>query len=194
MMENIFGEELAVTRKEREGLMGQRALTVWLTGLSSAGKSSIANELEVMLHKEGRHTMLLDGDNIRKGLNKDLSFSPEDRMENLRRVAEVAALMNEAGLIVICAFISPFKKDREMVRGIIGDRYIEVYVDTPLDECEKRDVKGLYKKARAGEIPDFTGVGSPYEVPDNPDIILKTIGKTPHESATCLHTIIQGEI
>lgn len=149
---------------------------LWFTGLSGSGKSMIANEVEYRLNKMGFHTYLLDGDNIRHGLNQDLGFSAKDRSENIRRIAEVVKLFVDAGIIVLTAFISPFIKDREQAKDIIGkDRFIEIFVDTPLEECIKRDPKGLYKKALRGEIRDFTGIDSPYERPNNPDIHIKTL-------------------
>ena len=151
--------------------MGQKGVTVWFTGLSGSGKSTIANLVEKRLHAEGRHTYILDGDNVRHGLNKDLGFTDEDRVENIRRVTEVAKLMVDAGLIVLVSFISPFRAERRMARNLIGEaEFVEVFVDTSLAEAERRDVKGLYKKARAGELKNFTGVDSPYEAPENPEI------------------------
>jgi bifunctional enzyme CysN/CysC len=146
---------------------------IWFTGLSGSGKSTLANQLEVELYKQGKHTYLLDGDNIRQGLNKDLGFTDADRIENIRRIAEVAKLMMDAGLIVITAFISPFKREREMARQLIEEEnFIEVFVDTPLEICEQRDPKGLYKKAREGKLPNFSGISSPYEAPENPDVTI----------------------
>lgn len=182
---NLRVQKQDVTRDIRAGALDQKPMTIWLTGLSGSGKSAVANELEKMLAAEGKHTMLLDGDNIRLGINKDLGFNDYDRTENIRRLAEISKLMNDAGLIVITAFISPFKADREMAREIVGeDSFAEVYVSTPLEECERRDVKGLYKKARAGEIPNFTGIGSPYEAPDNPDATIDTSGMESAEAAS----------
>ncbi|MCD8132402.1 MAG: adenylyl-sulfate kinase [Clostridiales bacterium] len=172
--DNLTWHDMDITRAFREEQLGQRAKTIWFTGLSGAGKSSLANELEKCLVREGRHTMLLDGDNIRMGLNKNLGFREHDRIENIRRIAEVARLMNDAGLIVLTSFISPFARDRRNAREIIGDAFVEVYVSTPLEECEKRDVKGLYKKARSGRLDNFTGVTSPYEAPEHPDIVIDT--------------------
>ena len=150
-----------------------------IIGPSGSGKSTLANELEKHLAALGKHTMLLDGDNVRMGLNKNLGFKEADRIENIRRIAEVAKLMNDAGLIVITSFISPYVRDRRNAREIIGeDSFIEVYVSTPVEECEKRDVKGLYKKARAGEIPNFTGISSPYETPEHPEVTIDTTGKS----------------
>lgn len=155
--------------------MNQKPVTLWFTGLSGSGKSALANEIEKLLSVSGHYTMLLDGDNVRMGLNSNLGFEEADRIENIRRIAEVAKLMNDAGLIVLTSFISPFKSDRERARMIIGkDNFIEIYVSTPLDECERRDVKGLYKKARNGEIPNFTGISSPYEAPDHAEICIDT--------------------
>ncbi|EEG77894.1 adenylyl-sulfate kinase [Dethiobacter alkaliphilus] len=167
---NVVWQNTDVTREIRAEQKGQKPLTLWFTGLSGSGKSTLANELEKRLVAMGKHTMLLDGDNVRHGLNKDLGFTEEGRIENIRRIAEVSRLMNDAGLITITSFISPYKKDREKAKEIIGEAFIEIFVSTSLEECEKRDVKGLYKKARAGEIPEFTGISSPYEQPDNPDI------------------------
>jgi adenylyl-sulfate kinase len=160
-----------ISHKDRERLKGQRGRTIWLTGLSGAGKSTIATALESALHARGLHTYILDGDVMRRGLNCDLGFSPVDRAENCRRTAEVAKLMVDAGLIVIAALISPFRKEREMARALIGaDKFFEVYVDTPLAVCEQRDTKGLYKKARGGQIADMTGIDTPYEPPDHPQM------------------------
>ena len=165
-----------VSRDERAGLMGQRPCVLWFTGLSGSGKSTIANCLERRLLSLGRHTALLDGDNVRHGLNKDLGFTEADRVENIRRVGEVAGLMADAGLIVLTAFISPFRADRDLVRRQLpAGEFIEIHVATPLDECERRDPKGLYRKARRGEIPDFTGINSPYEAPEAPELCLDTL-------------------
>ncbi len=181
--DNLTWHNMDVTREFRERQLGQKAKTIWFTGLSGAGKSSLANELEKRLVAMGHHTMLLDGDNIRMGLNKNLGFRENDRIENIRRIAEVAKLMNDAGLIVLTSFISPFVRDRRSAREIIGEAFIEVYVSTPLEECERRDVKGLYKKARSGELANFTGVSSPYEVPEHPDIVIDTSKGTMDECA-----------
>ena len=169
---NVHRQALAVTRAERERLNGHAGRVIWFTGLSGSGKSTLANALEVELHRRGLRTYILDGDNVRQGLNRDLGFTDADRVENIRRVAEVARLMLDAGLVVMTAFISPFERERDMAREAIGaERFIEVYVDTPLAVCEQRDVKGLYRKARAGLIPNMTGLGSPYEVPRRPDFV-----------------------
>ena len=168
-----------MTRQDKEELLGQHSVMIWFTGLSGSGKSTIAIALERELHKRGLLCRILDGDNIRSGINNNLGFSETDRVENIRRIAEVAKLMNDAGLIVITSFISPYVRDRRNAREIIGeDSFIEVYVSTPVEECEKRDVKGLYKKARAGEIPNFTGISSPYETPEHPEVTIDTTGKS----------------
>ncbi|OPJ61432.1 adenylyl-sulfate kinase [Clostridium oryzae] len=173
--DNLTWYTMDVTRKQRSNQKGQKAKTIWLTGLSGAGKSTIANEIEKRLFAVGKHTMTLDGDNVRLGLNKNLGFKEADRIENIRRIAEVAKLMNDAGLIVIASFVSPYERDRVNAKEIIGsDDFIEVYVSTSVEECERRDVKGLYKKARNGEIPNFTGISSAYEVPVNPNITIDT--------------------
>lgn len=169
---NITAHNFKLKRSDREDIKNQKACTIWMSGLSGSGKSTIANSLETILHSFGNHTYILDGDNTRIGLNKGLGFSEEDRNENLRRVAEVCKLMNDAGLIVICSFISPFEKNRELAKEIIGDNFIEFFVDADLSVCEERDPKGLYKKARACEIKDFTGISSPFEFPENA-IVLK---------------------
>lgn len=172
--DNLTWQDSDVTKEIRERQLGQKAKTLWFTGLSGSGKSTLANALEIRLAAQGKHTMLLDGDNIRMGLNRDLDFSDESRTENIRRIAEVAKLMNDAGLIVLTSFISPFKLDRDMARNIIGEDFVEIYISTSLEECERRDVKGLYKKARNGEITVFTGISSPYEAPETPEIQIDT--------------------
>jgi len=173
-MKNIILHPHKVSKKDREKIKKQKACVIWMTGLSGSGKSTIANELEYQLNKNNYHTYLLDGDNIRSGLNSDLGFSKQDRSENIRRIAEVAKLFKDAGIIIITAFISPFIKDREMARYVIGEDFIEVFVDTPLEECIKRNPKGLYQKALSGKIKEFTGINSPYEKPINPDIHIDT--------------------
>ena len=180
---------------EREQALQQHALTVWLTGLSGSGKSSIAERLEQRLHTEGFHAYRLDGDNLRLGLNRDLAFSKADRAENIRRIAEVARLFNQAGLIVLVPVIAPFQTDRQHAAEIVGaDRFFEVYVDTPLEVCEERDVKGLYHKARAGEVADFTGISSPYELPPAPALRLTTVGHTVEESTQAVFQAIAARI
>jgi adenylyl-sulfate kinase len=171
---HLTWQNMDVNRAFREKQLYQKASTVWFTGLSGCGKSTLSNALEKELVRNGYHTMLLDGDNIRMGLNCNLGFSKEDRVENIRRIAEVAKLMNDAGLIVLTSFISPFRDDRRRAREIIGNCFVEVYVNTPLEECERRDVKGLYAAAHAGKIAEFTGISSPYEVPEHPEITIDT--------------------
>lgn len=171
---NVVWQRTDISRQIRANQKQQEPITVWFTGLSGSGKSTLANELEKKFFAMGKHTMLLDGDNVRHGLNKNLGFKEVDRIENIRRVSEVAKLMNDAGLIVLIAFISPYIQDRQSAREIVGDNFIEVYISTPLEVCEQRDVKGLYRKARSGEIPNFTGISSPYEAPVNPDIEIDT--------------------
>ncbi len=172
---NIVWHDHHVTKKERAQHKQQKPCILWFTGLSGSGKSTIANAVEVKLNQLKKHTYLLDGDNVRMGLNKGLTFSDEDRIENIRRIGEVAKLFVDSGTIVLTAFISPFQEDRDRVRQLVQDgEFIEVYIDTPLEVCESRDPKGLYKKARKGEIPDFTGISSPYEAPQNAEIHVKT--------------------
>ena len=179
----------------RQRLMGQKAKLIWFTGLSGSGKSTLAVQLEAALHAQGFKTYLLDGDNIRSGLNKDLSFYDDARVENIRRISEVCKLFLDAGVILLSAFISPFQADREQVKKIVGgENYIEVFVDTPLEVCEQRDVKGLYKKARAGEIPNFTGISSPYEKPSHPDVVIETDKLSVEESLNVLMTAIVPRI
>ncbi len=172
-MNNVYWHSGSINRFDREKLNKHRGVCVWFTGLSGSGKSTLANNLEVLLNKNGMHTYLLDGDNIRHGLNKNLDFSAEGRTENIRRIGEVAKLFVDAGIIVLTAFISPYIKDREQVRNLLPENsFIEVFVDCDLETCEARDPKGLYKKARANEIKDFTGISSPYEKPIHPEIII----------------------
>lgn len=179
----------------RHQLLSQRPLLIWFTGLSGSGKSTLAIQLEAALYERGFKTYLLDGDNIRTGLNKDLTFSDEGRVENIRRIGEVGKLMLDAGLIVLSAFISPFEADRNHVKTIVGnENYFEVFVDTPLEICEQRDVKGLYKKARAGEVKNFTGIDSPYERPNNPGIKIETDKVTIDDAVDKLMTLIKPKI
>ncbi len=185
--QNVHRQALSISREDREHLNGHKGKVIWFTGLSGSGKSTIANALEKELHAQGKRTYILDGDNIRQGLNKDLGFTDADRVENIRRVAEVAKLMMDAGLIVMTAFISPFRAEREMARELIGtDNFVEVFVDTPLDVCEQRDPKGLYKKARSGQLPNMTGINSPYEPPLNPDYVLQHDRQDLNASVTSL--------
>ena len=175
MQKNIIPNQFSVSKNQRSQLNNHGSFLIWFTGLSGSGKSTIANAVEQQLAQKGFHTFLLDGDNIRHGLNKDLGFTEADRIENIRRIGEVSKLMTDAGLIVITAFISPFQSERNMVRELIGaGEFIEIFVDTPLQIAEKRDVKGLYAKARAGELKNFTGIDSPYERPSKPEIIIDT--------------------
>lgn len=175
MSPDIVWHTHKVTRAERADTKRQRPCLLWFTGLSGSGKSTVANALDVALHQRGYHTFLLDGDNVRHGLNRDLGFSDEDRIENIRRIGEVSKLFTDAGLIVLSAFISPFTSDRRMVRNLFpAGEFVEVFMDTPLATCEERDPKGLYEKARAGKIRDFTGIDSPYEAPERPEVRLDT--------------------
>lgn len=182
---DILWHHASVTRHRRELLNGHRGAILWFTGFSGAGKSTLAHAVEEVLHQGGYRTFVLDGDNVRHGLCNDLGFSPGNRVENIRRVGEVAKLFMEAGIIVLTAFISPFRSERERVRNLVkqGD-FIEIYCDSPIEICESRDVKGLYKKARAGQISEFTGISSPYEAPENPELTVNT-------STTDLTTSIQ---
>lgn len=181
---NIVWHEGEITKKDRERLLKQRGVVLWFTGLSGSGKSTLAREVEKRLFEANHLVYVLDGDNIRFGLNKNLGFSPEDRTENIRRISEVAKLFADAGVIVLTAFISPYRKDRKTARELLpeGD-FIEIFVDCPVEECEKRDVKGLYKKARAGEIKEFTGISAPYEAPDSPELVIETAKVSIQEAA-----------
>ena len=189
---NTYFHSFEVTKTARARLNGQKPLLLWFTGLSGAGKSTIANSLEQKLHGLGKRTFVLDGDNVRHGLNRDLGFTEADRVENIRRVAEVAKLFVEAGLITIVSFISPFRAEREMARGLMGrDEFIEIFVDTPLEICEQRDPKGLYRKARRGELRNFTGLDSPYERPDTPELILDALNERAEDLAGHVITFLQ---
>ena len=188
MAKHIYPHEGVVKREHRERLLGQRGVTLWFTGLSGAGKSTLAVAVEEALHKLGNLTYILDGDNIRSGINNNLSFSPEDRKENIRRIAEIAKLFRDAGVITLTAFISPYREDRQLARDLTGtDDFIEVFVDASLETCEQRDPKGLYKKARAGEIPEFTGISAPYEAPESPELHVNTSTQSVDE---CVREII----
>lgn len=185
MSTNTVWHEHHVSQKQRSILKQQNPCILWFTGLSGSGKSTVANAVENLLFGMNKHTYLLDGDNVRQGLNKGLGFSEADRVENIRRVGEVANLFSDAGLIVVTAFISPFEKDREMVRSMaMQGQFVEVFIDAPIEVCEQRDPKGLYKKARAGEIKDFTGIDSPYDVPVNPEIHVVNDGVSIEEAAS----------
>jgi len=191
---NIHWQSLEVGKAQRALLKNQAPRCIWFTGLSGSGKSTVANQLEKRLHAEGRHTYMLDGDNVRHGLNRDLGFTDADRVENLRRVAEVAKLMVEAGLIVIVSFISPFRAERRAARDLFApEEFVEIHVSTPIAECEKRDVKGLYAKARKGELKNFTGIDSPYETPENPEMVIDTSTKSPEECALEVWRLIEGK-
>jgi bifunctional enzyme CysN/CysC len=192
--QNLSYQSFDVNRQVRAGLKGQEPQIVWFTGLSGSGKSTVANLIEKRLTVEGRHAYILDGDNVRHGLNKDLGFTEADRVENIRRVAEVARLMADAGLVVIVSFISPFRNERRLAREIAGDvRFTEVYVDTPLAVCEARDPKGLYARARRGEIKNFTGIDSPFEPPERPDIVLHGATNPPEALAEELYRALFEE-
>jgi adenylylsulfate kinase len=194
-LNNIYPIQTKVSTAQRQELLKQKAKLIWFTGLSGSGKSTLAVQLEAHLHEKGFATYLLDGDNVRAGLNKDLSFTEEGRVENIRRIGEVSKLLLDAGIVVLSAFISPFKADRDQVRKIVGDdNYIEVFVDTPIEVCEQRDVKGLYKKARAGEVANFTGISSPYEHPESPDVIIPTDRMSVEESVDLLVKTIEPRI
>ncbi|MYL97000.1 sulfate adenylyltransferase subunit CysN [Novosphingobium sp. FGD1] len=193
--QNVHWQAVDIDRKQHAGLKNQKPAVLWFTGLSGSGKSTIANLVEKKLHRMNRHTFLLDGDNVRHGLNKDLGFTEADRIENIRRVGEVAKLMTDAGLIVITAFISPFQADREMVRSMMPEgEFIEVFIDTPLKVAEARDVKGLYKKARSGELKNFTGIDSPYEAPRNPEVRIDTTALSPEEAAELIVNTLLGDV
>ena len=175
MSKNIVQHNYQITKEDRIAINGHKSMLLWFTGLSGSGKSTIANALEKALNSKGISTYTLDGDNIRSGLNKDLTFAPEDRTENIRRIAEVAKLFIDAGIVVLGAFVSPYRKDRKDIENIVHpDNFIEIFVNTSIEECERRDVKGLYKKARAGEIKNMTGISAPYEAPINPHLEIKT--------------------
>jgi adenylylsulfate kinase len=187
--QNTVQHEPTIYRADRERQNGHKSAIIWFTGLSGSGKSTLAHAVEDFLHQNNVHTFVLDGDNVRQGLCKDLGFSDADRSENIRRIGEVSKLMVHAGIITMTAFISPFKKDRNMVRGMVdaGD-FIEVFCNTDLEKCEERDTKGLYKKARAGQIPEFTGVSSPYEAPDKPELIVDTGNRS---ISDCVEQVVQ---
>ena len=193
---NIHRQALLVGKAERAALKKQKPAIIWFTGLSGAGKSTIANIVEQRLNLDGHHTMMLDGDNVRHGLNRDLGFTEADRVENIRRIGEVAKLMLESGLIVLCSFISPYRAERDMVRQLVAEgEFIEVFVDTPIEDCMQRDPKGLYAKAKAGQLKNFTGVDAPYEAPIDPEIHLHTLGQSADELAgIILRTLIERKI
>jgi len=190
---NTVRHNYKVIKEDRNKLNNHNSFLLWFTGLSGSGKSTLANLVEVELYKKGISTYSLDGDNIRQGINKDLSFAPKDRTENIRRIAEIGNLMVNAGVVTLAAFVSPYIKDRENIRSIVGkENFIEIYINTSLEECERRDVKGLYKKARAGEIKNMTGISAPYEAPTNPDLEIITDNQTIEASVkTILDYIIE---
>lgn len=195
MQENVIKHSFEVTRLDRQENMKHSNLVLWFTGLSGSGKSTIANALEKKLLSKGYHTYILDGDNVRKGLNSDLTFSPEDRKENIRRIAETANLLLDAGIVVLSAFVSPYRDDRENVKKIVGDdNFVEVYINTPIEECERRDVKGLYAKARRGEINNFTGISAPYEAPITPLIEINTTEQSIDESVANILSVIDNKL
>ena len=189
---NITWHHADITREDRERMNGHGSVVVWFTGLSGSGKSTIAHEVESLLFERGCRTYVLDGDNIRHGLNKDLGFSPEDRSENIRRIAEVANLFVQAGVISLTAFISPYRADRDNARKIAGGDFVEVYVKCDIDVCEARDTKGLYKKARAGEVKEFTGISAPYEEPLHPELVLDTAKEAIAESAAKVIEVLKA--
>lgn len=192
---NVVKHNYKITKSQRELQHGHKAYLLWFTGLSGSGKSTLANLVEVALQNKGLSTYILDGDNIRKGINKDLSFSPEDRTENIRRIAEISNLMLDAGVMTLAAFVSPYIKDREEVKQIVGaDNFIEIYVNTSLEECERRDVKGLYKKARAGEIKNMTGISAPYEAPIKPELEVVNDGQSTEESVKTILEFINKKL
>ncbi|MGF1572503.1 MAG: adenylyl-sulfate kinase [Sumerlaeia bacterium] len=184
MAENIVWHPEAVLRQHREELIGQRGGTLWFTGLSGSGKSTVANAVAALLHQRGRLAYVLDGDNVRHGLCRDLGFTPEDRVENIRRIGELAKLMTDAGVITLAAFVSPYRADRALAAALQPDSFLEVYVKADLETCEARDPKGLYKKARAGEIKHFTGIDDPYEEPLNPALVVDTSNNSLERCAT----------
>ena len=195
MQENIIPHTFNVSQKQRSDLKNHTPLVLWFTGLSGSGKSTIANAVETALFEKGVHTYSLDGDNIRAGLNNNLSFSAADRTENIRRIAEVSKLMLDAGLVVLASFVSPYEADRAAVKETVGaSKFVEIFVHTTVEECERRDVKGLYAKARAGEIPNFTGISAPYEAPKNPDIQIDTIDISVSEAVDIIIKSISNKI
>lgn len=195
MKSNLYKQRFKVDREERRTRNGHHSFLVWFTGLSGSGKSTLANAVENTIFNKGIRTYTLDGDNTRLGLNKDLGFSSEDRSENIRRVAEVASLFIDAGIVVFGSFISPLRKDRALVRQIVGnENYIEIFVNTSIEECENRDVKGLYVKARKGEIEQFTGVSAPYEIPENPNLVINTENRSIEESVEPIIKLIEEKL
>jgi len=191
----IIPHNFAISKKERENLNKHKGILIWFTGISGSGKSTLAGMLEYVLHQKGIHTYILDGDNVRSGLNKDLDFSDEGRVENIRRIAEVANLLVDAGLVVMASFISPFKSERALARDLVGkENFIEIFVDCNLETAEGRDVKGLYKKARAGIIPNFTGISSPYEKPEKADVSVNSSTESKEESLSKIMAFIDTRL
>ncbi len=191
----IIPHNFAISKKDREELNTHKGILIWFTGISGSGKSTLAGMLEYVLHRKGIHTYILDGDNVRSGLNKDLDFSDEGRVENIRRIAEVANLLVDAGLVVMASFISPFRSERALARDLVGkENFVEIFVDCNLETAEGRDVKGLYKKARAGIIPNFTGISSPYERPENADVMVNSSTETKEESLTKIMALIDSRL
>lgn len=194
MEKNITNHEYKITKEERQKLNGHNSFLIFFTGLSGSGKSTLANALEERLNHQKVHTYVLDGDNVRRGINKNLGFSPEDRSENNRRIGEISKLFIDAGLVVLAAFVAPYKKDRDFIKQTVNsDNFVEVFVNTSLEECEKRDVKGLYKKARAGEIKNMTGISAPYEAPESPDVEVSHLN-TIEDSVEILFKVIKDKL
>ena len=192
---NTVKHNYKITKKQREFHNGHKSYLLWFTGLSGSGKSTLANLVEVALHKKGFSTYILDGDNIRQGINSDLSFNPEDRTENIRRIAEISKLMLDCGILTLAAFVSPYINDRDQVKNIVGnDNFIEIFVNTSLEECERRDVKGLYKQARSGEIKNMTGISAPYEPPNNPDLEVITDKQSIEQSLEVILKFISNKL
>lgn len=195
MKENLISHNFRISIRDRRKENKHNSFLIWITGLSGSGKSTIASDLEYYLHKKGIKTYVLDGDNVRKGINQNLTFSHEDRSENIRRIAEISKLFIDSGCVVIGAFISPYQKDRALVKTIVNEEnFIEVYVNTSIEECERRDIKGLYKKARKGEIKNFTGISAPYEIPENPNIEIKTEQESVEDATIKIANYIKNKL
>ncbi|PWJ39407.1 adenylyl-sulfate kinase [Sediminitomix flava] len=192
---HIIPHKLSISREDRNKQLKHKSFVVWFSGFSGSGKSTLANNLEVKLHEKSIHTYLLDGDNIRKGINTDLDFSEESRKENLRRIGEIVKLFIDAGTVVMAAFVSPYREDRDKIKELVGEEnFVEVFVNCPIEVCEQRDVKGLYKKARNGEIKNFTGISAPFEEPLNPDVVVKTHEMTTDESLELLWKTVKSKL
>lgn len=195
MKENIIKHSYQISKQDRQKANNHNSFLIWFTGLSGSGKSTIANLVEQRLFQYGIRTYTLDGDNIRNGINSDLTFAPEDRTENIRRIAEISSLMIDSGVVVLAAFVSPYKKDRENIKNIVKDvNFVEIYINTSIEECERRDVKGLYKKARAGEILNMTGISAPYEAPDHPSVEIRTEEQTVDEAVELILSYIKSKL